>query len=258
MSAGRDARLVLHQARYEFRIFVRDPAATFFTLVLPVVFLVLFVTIFGSQTLDSGVESTTYFVPGIVALAVVSATFVNLSISLTQQRENGVLKRVRGTPLPPWIYIAGRVATSVAVGLVMTVLLVAIGRLFYGVAIPGAAMVGFVVALVVGAAAFSALGIAITRVISTEAAAPAVANAISLPLFFISGIFVPAENIPDWLLSIADVFPLKPFADALFAAFDPATSGLGLAWADLGVVVLWGTVGALLAARTFRWTPHRG
>ena len=174
-----DARLVLHQSRYDIRIFVRDPAATFFTLALPVVFLVLFVTIFGSQTLDSGVEITTFYVPGIVALAV-------------------------------------------------------------------------------GAAAFSALGIAITSAIPTEAAAPAVANAVSLPLFFISGIFVPAESIPEWLLSIADVFPLKPFADALFNAIDPATSGLGLAWADLAVVALWGAAAAFLAARTFRWIPRRG
>lgn len=252
MSLG---RLLVHQSRYEVRAFVRDPAATFFTLALPVVFLVLFVAIFGSQPLDSGVETSTYLVPGIVALAVVSATFVNLAITLTQQRENGVLKRVRGTPLPPWVFIAGRVVTAVVVGLAMTVLLVAIGRLFYGVTVPGSTLVGFLVALVVGSATFSALGIAVTRVISTQAAAPAVANALSLPLLFISGIFVPAENIPDWLLSVADVFPLKPLADALIAAFDPATSGLGLAWTDLAVVALWGVAAALLAARTFRWSP---
>lgn len=253
-----DARLVLHQSRYDIRIFVRDPAATFFTLALPVVFLVLFVTIFGSQTLDSGVETTTFFVPGIVALAMVSATFVNLSISLTQQRENGVLKRVRGTPLPPWVFVAGRVVTAVVVGLAMAVVLVTIGRVFYGVAVPGVPLVGFLLTLAVGAAAFSALGIAITSAIPTEAAASAVANAVSLPLFFISRIFVPAESIPDWLLSIADIFPLKPFADALFNAFDPATSGLGLAWGDLAVVAAWGLAAALLAARTFRWTPRRG
>lgn len=252
-----DARLVLHQARYDIRIFVRDPAASFFTLALPVIFLVLFVTIFGSQTLDSGVETTTFFVPGIVALAMVSATFVNLSISLTQQRENGVLKRVRGTPLPPWVFVAGRVITAVAVGLAMAAVLVAIGRVLYGVSVPGVPLVGFLLTLSLGAAVFSALGIAVTAAIPTEAAAPAVANAVTLPLFFISGIFVPAENIPDWLLSIADVFPLKPFADALFNAFHPATSGLGLAWSDLAVMAAWGIAGALVAARSFRWTPRR-
>ncbi len=255
---GGDLGLVLHQSRFEIRTFVRDPAATFFTLALPVVFLVLFSTIFGGQTLDSGVESTTYFVPGIVALAVVSATFVNLAITLTQQRENGILKRVRGTPLPPWVFIAGRVVTAVAVGLAMAGLLVVIGRVVYGVAVPGAAIVGFVLTLAVGSATFSAIGIAITALIPTETAAPAVANAISLPLFFISGIFVPAENIPGWLLSIADVFPLKPFADALFVAFDPATSGLGFSFGDLAVVVAWGLAAVALAARTFGWVPRRG
>lgn len=253
-----DARLVAHQARYEVRAFVRDPTATFFTLALPVVFLLLFVTIFGSETLDSGVDTSTYYVPGIAALAVVTATFVNLSITLTQQRESGILKRVRGTPLPPWVFLAGRLATAVLLGLLMAILLVALGRLLYGVAVPGATMVGFVVALVVGAAAFCALGVAVTAVVPTEAAAPAVANAVTLPLFFVSGIFIPAESIPDWLLAIADVFPVKPFADALFTAFDPRTAGLGLSPPDLAVVAAWGLAGALVAARTFRWTPRRG
>ena len=252
-----DARLVLHQSRYEIRTFLRDPAATFFTLALPVVFLVLFVAIFGNQTLESGIDTSTYYVPGIVALAVVSATFVNLSITLTQQRESGVLKRVRGTPLPPAVFLAGRVVTAVALALVMAALLVALGRLLYGVAVPGSALVGFVAALAVGAAAFAALGVAMTALVPTEAAGPAVANAVTLPLFFISGIFVPAENIPAWMLAIADVFPVKPFADALLTAFDPATEGLGLAGDDLAVVAAWG-VAAAVAARTFRWTPRRG
>lgn len=134
----------------------------------------------------------------------------------------------------------------------------AIGRVFYGVAIPGATVVGFVATLVVGSATFSAIGIAVTRVIPTETAAPAVANAVSLPLFFISGIFVPVENIPEWLLAIADVFPLEPFADALFVAFDPATSGLGFSFGDLAVVAAWGLVAVGLAARTFAWVPRRG
>lgn len=252
-----DAHLVAHQAGYEVRTFVRDPAATFFTPALPVVFLVLFVTIFGNQTLESGVDTSTYYVPGIVALAVISATFVNLSITLTTQRENGILKRVRGTPLPPWVFLAGRLVTAVVLGLLMSAVLVALGRFLYNVAVPGSTLVGFVVALIVGAATFCALGVAVTALVPTEAAAPAVANAVTLPLFFVSGIFVPAENMPDWLLSIADVFPVKPFADALFTAFDPATSGLGLSWADLAVVAAWGLAGALVASRTFRWTPRR-
>ncbi|MGI9119949.1 MAG: ABC transporter permease [Acidimicrobiales bacterium] len=252
-----DLSLVVHQSRYEIRKFLRDPASTFFTLALPVVFLVLFVTIFGNQTLESGIETSTYYVPGLVALAVISATFVNLSITLTQQRESGVLKRLRGTPLPPWVFIAGRVATAVALGLVMAVLLVTLGRVLYGVAVPGSTIVGFVVAIVVGAATFSALGIAITALIPTEAAGPAVANAITLPLFFISGIFVPAEVIPKWLLSIAGVFPVKPFSDALLTAFNPATTGAGIAWGDLAVLGAWGLVGVVVAYRAFRWAPRQ-
>jgi len=95
----KDSAPLLHQSRFEVRGFLRDPAATFYTLVFPVLLLVLFVAIFGNQEMDSGVGASTFYVPGIVAL-VVSATFINLTITFTQQRESGLLKRVRGTPLP--------------------------------------------------------------------------------------------------------------------------------------------------------------
>jgi len=140
----------------------------------------------------------------------------------------------------------------------MASLLVVFGRFAYDVAIPGPALVGFVLALIVGSAAFCSLAAAVTAVVPSEAAAPAAANAITLPLFFISGVFIPAEDLPRWMLSVADFFPVKPFADALLAAFDPATTGLAIAWGDLAVVVGWGLAGAAVAARTFRWAPRGG
>lgn len=255
----RGPALVAHQARYDIRTFWRDPAATFFTVALPVIFLVLFVALFGNEEIESlGIKGSTYYVPAIVALAVLSATFVNLGITLATQRENGVLKRVRGTPLPPSVFIAGRVATAVVISTVMAVILVVLGRILYGVSIPGAALVGFAVVLVVGAAAFSCLGIAATAIIPTEAAGPPVTNAIVLPLYFISGLFVPTEQVPEWMQTVADVFPVKPFAEALLVAFDPSTTGVGISGADLAVVVLWGLIGLALASRAFRWVPRGG
>jgi len=249
-------RLVGHQSRYDLLTFVRDPAATFFTLALPIIFLVLFVTLFGDERLDSGLSTSTYYVPGIVALAIISANLFNMAIGLTELREAGMLKRLRGTPLPPRVFIASRMAGGAAVGLVMTAILLLLGRVLYGVAIPGTAMVGFVLALLVGSATFSALGIAMTAVIPSLAAAPPIANAVTLPLFFVSGIFVPSEQTPDWMQKVADAFPVKPLSEALLTAFDPATSGLGIAWAQLAVVAAWGIGGALIAARTFRWVPR--
>ncbi|MGH9183412.1 MAG: ABC transporter permease [Acidimicrobiales bacterium] len=252
-------RLIVHQSRYDVRVFRRNPAAMFFTVALPVIFLLLFVSIFGNQEIEElGVGGSTYYVPGIVALAVVSATFVNLGITLTTQRESGVLKRVRGTPLPAWAFIGGRVVTAVAVAVAMTVVLVVLGRALYGVEVPGAPLVGFTLALVLGAATFSGLGIAMTAAIPTEAAAPPLTNAVVLPLYFISGIFVPTSQIPGWLAGVAGVFPVKPFGEALLTAFDPATSGWGIAVGDLAVVAAWGAVGLVVAARTFRWVPRAG
>src|SRR5918992_5701597 len=130
--------LVAHQFRFDQKTFWRNPASVFFTALLPVIFLLIFATIFGNDTIDElgGVKTTTYYVPAIVTLAVVSATMQSLAISLTVDRENGILKRGRGTPLPNWVFFAGRVGNSIVVSLLMLVLVVALGRVIYGVEVP--------------------------------------------------------------------------------------------------------------------------
>jgi ABC-2 type transport system permease protein len=252
------AALVLHQFRYDQKTFWRDPASVFFTVLLPLIFLFIFATIFGNETIEElgGIKTSTYYVPAIITLAVVSATMVSPAISLTQDRENGVLKRVRGTPLPSWVFIAGRVGNAVVISLLMAVVLTLIGRVVYDVAIPGSTLPAALLTLVVGAAAFNCIGIALTVAIPSQDAAPAVTNAVALPLYFISGIFIPETEIPDGVLHVADVFPFRHFFEALFDAFDPATTGSGLELGNLAVVVLWGAAALLIAARWFRWTPH--
>ncbi len=254
-----DLRLVLHQFRYEQKTFRRDSAAVFFTVLLPVVFLVIFATVFGNETLESrDIKLSTYYVPGIVALQIVSATFVALAINLTTLRERGTLKRLRGTPVPAWVFVAGQIGNALVVAFLATVVLVALGRILYGVAIPGSTLPGVVVTLVLGAAAFSALGIALTAVIPTANSAPAITNALVLPLYFISGIFFPVEDAPGWLTTVASLFPVAHLAEALLTAFDPATDGLGFAPQHLGVLALWGAAGTIVAVRAFRWTARAG
>jgi ABC-2 type transport system permease protein len=256
-----DAQLVVHQARFDLKAFVREPAALFFTVILPLIFLFLFVALFGNEDIDVGgqiISGSTYYVPGIITLSIVSATFVNLAMVLVNERESGQLKRLRGTPLPQWVFIAGRVGMGVLVATAMTVLLLLIGVLVYGVDLPGLPIVGFFVLALVGAASFAALGIAVTRAIPSRSAASAVTNAIVLPLYFVSGIFVPEDSIPDWVNQVGDVFPVKRLYVALLAALDPEASGLGIQWDDLAVVVAWGVAGALIAFWTFRWTPKDG
>ncbi|MEJ7798796.1 MAG: ABC transporter permease [Solirubrobacteraceae bacterium] len=244
------------QLRADLRIFVRNPAAVFFTAILPVLFLCMFVAIFGNQRNADGVRAATQQVPGFIGLAVVSASFVALAIGLTSAREDGVLKRIRGTAAPPWLIFAGRIGTSIASATIVTAMLLAIGAIAFGVRIPTTTMPGLITALVLGVFAFCGLGIAFTRAIPSQDAAPAMTNAVVLPLYFISGVFLPAGQLPSGLVTVADLLPVKPFIDALIVAFDPRTTGAGIAGGDLAVLAGWGLVGLVFAVRFFAWTPR--
>jgi ABC-2 type transport system permease protein len=254
-----EVRLAFHQFRYDQKTFWRDPTSVFFTVALPLIFLFIFVTIFGNERLESrgDVKLSTYYVPGLVTLGVISATFVSLAISLTELRESEVLKRVRGTPVPSWVFIAGQIGTALVVAFLLVVVLTGLGRVLYGVDLPGATLPGVVLTLVVGAASFCCLGIALTAAIPTANSAPAVTNAVVLPLYFISGIFFSMDDAPQWLQTVADVFPIVHFAEALFTAFDPATDGPGIELGHLAIVAAWGLAGLVVAIRAFRWTPRR-
>ena len=252
--------LVIHQYRYDQKQFWREPASVFFTVVLPLIFFTLFAAIFGSDTTvvnGTKIDTATYYVPAIIALSLINATFVNLTIWLTIQRERGQLKRIRATPVPAWVVIAGRTLTSVVIAAVMVVTVCLFGFALYGVDLPTSTLPGVVVSVLVGTFSLAALGFAAAAVVPSENAAPPIANAIVLPLEFISGIFVPADNIPDWMNTIAGVFPVKPLFDSLLAAFDPTATGIGLDWGDLAVVAAWGVAGLIFALLRFRWSPRR-
>ena len=252
--------LVIHQYRYDQKQFWREPASVFFTVVLPLIFFTLFAAIFGNDTTvvnGTKIDTATYYVPAIIALSLINATFVNLTIWLTIQRERGQLKRIRATPVPAWVVIAGRTLTAVVIAAIMVVTVCLFGFALYGVDLPTSTLPGVVVSVLVGTLSLAALGFAAAAAVPSENAAPPIANVIVLPLEFISGIFVPADNIPDWMNTIAGVFPVKPLFDSLLAAFDPTATGIGLDWGDLAVVAAWGVAGLVFALRRFRWSPRR-
>ena len=248
--------LVAHQARYDLLAFARNRQSRFFTVVLPVLFLIIFVSVFGNHRIgQTGVKASTYYVPGISALAVIAGSFVNLVISVTAQRESGVLKRRRSTPVPAWVLIAGRALTAIVVALgVMTVVLL-LGRFAYGVKLPVSTLPGVVLTAVVGAVTFCCLGYALTTVIQSADAAQPMVQAIMLPLYFISGVFIPNVNLPSWLRHVAEVFPVQHLADGLHHAFDPFAHGSGIVWSDIGVMCAWAAVGLAIALRRFSWVP---
>ena len=253
-------RMALHQCSYDLRAFIRNRQSQFFTLALPILFLVIFASVFGGRghtvPVPGGRISTSVsYVPGIIALGVIAACFGNLVASVTAQRERGVLKRRRATPVPAAAVIAGRVLTAVVVAVVLTAVLLAIGWAAYGAHVPGHTALALVVTVVIGAASFCCMGYALTSSIRSEDAAVPTTQALLLPLYFISGIFVTVTILPHWLADVGAVFPVRHLANALLVAYNPHTTGLGFAGLDLLIVAAWGTAGLLIALRTFSWLP---
>jgi ABC-2 type transport system permease protein len=254
-----DMTRALRQVMFTNKAFWRNPASAFFTLVFPIMFLVIFSLVFGNQNIRiAGVKTTvaTFYVPAITAFAVITACYTNIAISLTFQRDSGVLKRIRGSPLPAWAYMVGRIAHAVLLAILLVIICATFGRLFYGAALPTHTLPAFLLTLVVGAATFCALGIAVTAVIPNADASPAVVNASVLPLLFISNVFIPLQNAPAWLDTVSKLFPIRHFADALVGSYFSPT-GSGLYRNDLLVMAAWGVAALLIGARFFSWEPRQ-
>jgi len=258
-AAGRNTGplgMVMHQARYELLSFARNGQARFFTILLPLLFLVIFVGVFGNTPVGPmHVRSATYFVPGIAAMGVMAPSFTNLVISITSERESGILKRRRATPVEAWVLIAARTLTAMAVSMATMAILVLVGWLAYGVQLPASTIPGVVVTGLAGSATFCILGYALASVIGSADAAQPMVQAITLPLYFISGVFIPNISLPGWLQSLASVFPVQHLADGLHNAFNPGVHGTGIVWADLGMLALWAVLGLAVALPRFSWSP---
>jgi ABC-2 type transport system permease protein len=253
-------RMTLHLFGYDLRAFLRNRQSQFFTLALPVLFLVIFASVFGgngstTQVAGGRVSTSVYYVPGIIAFGVIAACFGNLAASVTAQRERGVLKRRRATPVPAAAVIAGRVLTAVVTAVVMAIVLLSIGWAAYGAHVPGRTALALAVTVVIGAASFCCLGYAVSSLIRNDEAALPTAMAFTLPLYFISGVFVAVAALPRWLADAGEIFPVRHLASALLVAYNPHTTGLGFAGTDLLIVAAWGAAGLLIALRKFSWLP---
>src|SRR5918995_1837907 len=229
-----DTALVLRQVRFTNKAFWRNPASAFFTFAFPLMFLVIFTSLLGGDVVEVApgvvIEEDRYFVAAMGTFAVISATFTNLAIGIAFTRDAGILKRTRGTPLPAWFYV-----TDVPTG---------------------TNLLQFLVTIIIGATAFSALGLATTAIVPNADAAPPIVNAIILPLLFLSGIFIPlGEDAPQWLKTVGNIFPVKHFSEASMGSF--YGSPLPFEWMDVLFVAAWGLVGLVLAARYFSWEPRK-
>ena len=258
-----DARLLLVHIRHMNRMFWREPLAAFFTMAFPVMFLVLFGFIFGSGEVR-GVPYTQFFTPAIAVFAAATATFTNLTIGVAITRDEGILKRVRGTPAPPLLHMSGRVLSAVWTAFLAIVLMFTLGWALFDFTVVWRNVPSALLVFAAAAATFSAMGLAVCSLVKTGTTAPAVANGIILPMAFLSDIFIPLDAAPSWLQVIGDVFPLKHFGALLGRAFTPSAvadamnAGPVLAWERFGVMAAWLLVSMFIAIRFFRWEPRGG
>ncbi len=256
-----DVGLALRQVRYTNKAFWRNPSSAFFTFAFPLMFLVIFTALLGSGRVEVArgvfIQQSTYYVAAMSAFAVITASYTNIAIGVVFQRDEGILKRTKGSPLPGWAYLSGRVIHVVIVAILLVVITSAFGVAFYNADVPrGPLLLDFAAVVVIGALSFAALGLATTAIVPNADAAPPIVNAIILPLLFLSGIFIPfGVNTPEWIKTIARIFPVKHFADAMRAAFyGPPFQFL---WRDVLVVAVWGLAGLILAVRFFTWEPRK-
>ncbi len=250
----RDLGLVGWQVRYEQRAYWRNRGRGIFTFAFPIMFLVIFASLDKGQTLKTrgGIPYDDFFIPGILAYGVIATTFVNLAISTAILRDEGVLKRMQGTPLPTWAYVTARILSACVIMLAMTVVVLGLGAGIWGLHFRAGALPGLVLTLFLGTAAFTTIGIGITRFIPNAEAGPVVVNLVVLPLTFISNIWFPTDSLPSALKSIADIFPIKALADGLQHVFDPRVVGAALDGHDLRTLAIWTVVGIWLMVRFLR------
>lgn len=246
---------------YQMRTFVRTPIAVFFTLLLPLIMLVLFNALFSGNEVDTGSGAwplSQFYTGALGAFTAVSATFTNLANVVPVRRDEGVLKRWRGTPERPWIYLGGLIGAAIALAVVGVTITLVLGVTAYDLDVDAAKVPAAIVTFLVGVAAFAGMGMAVAGLCPSASAASAVANAIILPMAFISDVFIAIEDPPGWLRTLGDILPLKPFVQSFQDAFNPAVPAPAFEWGKLARVAAWGVVGLLVALRWFRWEPARG
>jgi ABC-2 type transport system permease protein len=249
----------LRVARYTNKAFWRNPANAFFTFAFPLMFLVIFTALFGGGTQPVAgreIALSTFYVGQIATFSIITATYTNLAINMAFVRDMGILKRVRGTPMAAWSFMVGRIVHAILITLVLVAIVVTFGAVFYDAEVPTTTMPAFLATIAIGAATFSALGLAITSVIPNADASPAIVNASILPLLFLSGVFIPIQDPDAWYVAVAKFFPVYHFATAMNSAYF-SVSGSGFEGGNLLVVAAWGMAGTIAAILFFSWEPRR-
>ena len=246
-------RLFMHELKAQQRLFWRSRELAFFTFMLPIILFFLLGSTYGEDEIE-GVRGADYLLAGMLGYGAVSTTFAGLAILLVVRREQGILKRLRATPLPASTYLAAVLASIVLVFAIEAALMIAIGSFAFDTAFPER-LLSLAAALLLGSVAFAAMAVGFSGLVRSAEGSSAVVNAIYLPLSFISGAFFSPESFPDFLQAIASVLPLTYFIelvrDVMLYGDDIWDEPLAVA-----VVTVWGAAGLVAALRWFRWEPR--
>jgi len=250
--------LLVHELRAEQRLYWRSRELAFFTFLFPLLLFVLLDSVYGDDVVKGeGVKASSYLLAGMLGYGLASTAFAGLAIVLVIRRESGVLKRLRATPLSPGSYLAAVIASTVLVFAVEAAALLLLGRLVFAIDLR-TAWLSLVLALLLGALSFAAMGIALTGWIRSAEGASAVVNAIYLPMAFLSGAFVSPHEYPHFLEVIAEVLPLTYFI-RLMRDIVLRDQAIWSSWESAVVVAAWGLAALLaIAVRGFRWSPREG
>jgi ABC-2 type transport system permease protein len=250
--------LIAHQARFDLRAAMRNPRARFFTLIFPLLLLVIFDGVFANGTTTTGgvrISTDRFYVAGIATMALITSCYVTLTQRVVNQREGGSLKRRRATPAPAWVLIAGQGLATTAISAGVTAVLLVVGHAAFGVGVSAGALLAVAITVAVGSLAFCCLGYAVASFIDNADAAQPIVQFSLIPLYFISGVWVPTASLPHGVRAIADVFPVAHVAGAMHQAFAHASFGAALAPVHLLVTAAWALGAVLVAARRFSWLP---
>jgi ABC-2 type transport system permease protein len=250
--------LLAHQVRYDVRVSLRNPRARFFTFFFPVVLLVIFTGVFGhgTTTIDGvHVKLSRFYVPGILAMSIVIASYANLVISIATLRESGVLKRRRATPVRPALLIAGQAISTLVVVAIMATILLVIGKVLYGVGMAPGAIAAIACTAIVATLALACIGYAVSGLIGSPDAAQPIVQATTMPLWFLSGVLIPTANLSGTLHTVGSLFPVEHLAAGLQLAAVHSSFASSISAADLLALVAWGVGAGAFAAWRFSWLP---
>ena len=249
--------LLLHQLRAEQRLYWRSHELAFFTFIFPLLIYILLGSVYGDDEIESeGVSGSAYLLAGILGYGVAATAFAGLAIIVVLRRESGVLKRLRGTPLPAWAYVGAVLVSTLIVFAIEVVALLVLANVMFDVPYPDR-WLSLTLAVLLGVVAFAALGVALTTVIRSAEGASAVVNAVYLPMAFLAGSFWTPQAYPPVLEAIANLLPLTYFIE-LMQDIVLGNEEIWENWTVVGIVAAWGIFGLLVTVLRFRWEPQEG